>query len=323
MSKEKPRFDAAFSVLLIALVLTAAVLGYSVSWFTGASTVTVGGTRPELKVLTTLFPLQDWAQKIGGVRANVTLLVPSGADVHGFEPTAASIHAIAAANVLILNGAGLEPWAPVAIASAGNPNLVVVNCSDGISLIKVQPQFQAGGRVVDPHTWLDPVDASAMVQNILKGFLKADPASSTYFRLNALAYQVRLEALDAEFLNLTGSHTATRSFLAFPAAFSYLAQRYNLTQIPASGPFEQVPTTFDISYMVALTNQNRLCYVGFDPLRNTPMFSEIPSQTRAVLVPMDSIEGLTPEQQVQGQTYLTLMSQTLLALSLSLNHVGC
>ena len=177
-----------------------------------SSTVTVtarNGNAPMLKVLATFFPLQDWAAAVGGDKANVSLLVPVSIDVHEFEPSPAAIQAIAEANILILNGVGLEPWASDAIAAAGNPHLVVVDCSVGISLIKVPPQFQVGNRTIDPHIWNDPVDAIAMVKNMLAGFIQADPSDASYFTANANAYENALQVLNQEFIDLTSSKLAT------------------------------------------------------------------------------------------------------------------
>ena len=102
---------------------------------TNTITVTApNGNGPVLRVLATFFPLQDWAAAVGGNRANVSLIVPVSVDVHEFEPSPAAIQAISEANILVLNGAGLETWASATVAAANNPNLVVVDCSSGINL---------------------------------------------------------------------------------------------------------------------------------------------------------------------------------------------
>ncbi len=315
----------AYVGLVVILLAFAGGGGYLLG---SSTTITSTGTQTgtsgaPLKVLATFLPLQEWAQAVGGHSANVTLLVSPSIDVHQFEPSPAAILAVATANVLVLNGAGLEPWAAQVIASAENSKLIVVNCSNGISLIKVPPQFQSGNRTIDPHIWLDPVDAIKMVQNILVGYVRADPADSTYFTANANAYITNLKVLDNEFAGLAATNLATRDFVTFHTAFGYFAKQYNLTQIPVFGPFEEEPTAADITNVVNVINQNHLCYVGYESLENPAIPNAIATQTHATLVPMNPIEGLSSDEQAQGQTYLTLMAQTYLMLSLSLNHVGC
>jgi len=313
-------------LFFVGLIIGGAAVGVSSGFNSTTSTVTVtagNSSAPVLKVLATFFPLGDWAAAVGGSQANVSLLVPVGIDVHSFEPSPADLEAIAQANILILNGTGLEPWAPAAIAAADNPHLTVVNCSLGINLIYVPPQFQAGNRVYDPHIWNDPVDAIAMVKNILAGYIQADPAEGAYFTSNANAYINSLQVLNQEFVSLSTSQLATRKFVTFHTAWAYFAQQYNLTQIPVFGPFEDSPTVADIQNVVNVINQNKLCYVGYESLENPAIPQAIASQTHATLVPMDPNEGLTDQQAAVGETYLTMMQMMLFVMSLALNHVGC
>lgn len=326
---ENRRPWATFAALfLIGLIVGGAIVGFLLgpSASSGVNTITVSaqnGNGPVLKVFATFFPLQNWAAAVGGDRANVSLLVPVGIDVHEFQPSPAAILAISEADVLVLNGAGLEPWATDAVTAASNPHLVVVDCSKGINLIQVPPQFQVGGRTVDPHIWNDPVDAVNMVKNILAGFSQADPSDASYFSANALTYESSLQALNQQFSDLANSQLATRSFVTFHTAWGYLAQRYNLTQIPVFGPFQEEPTPSDIQNVVNVINQNKFCYVGYESLENPAIPQAIATETHATLIPMDPNEGLSQQQQALGETYLTMMQMMLFMLQLALTHVGC
>jgi zinc transport system substrate-binding protein len=186
----------------------------------------------------------------------------------------------------------------------------------------VPPEFQIGNRTIDPHIWLDPVDAMTMVRSILQGFIEADPTDSTYFTANADGYGARLQSLNRQFESLAASNLATRGFVTFHTAFGYLAQRYNLTQIPVFGPFEEEPTAAEISNVVSVINSHHLLYVGYESLQSQAIPAAIASQTNATLLPMNPIEGLSPPEAAEGQTYLTLMAQTLLVLTLALNNLG-
>lgn len=325
-STRKP-WVVAIALFFIGLVVGGVIVSSSSgSSPTSSSTVPVtarNGSTPVLSVLTTFFPLQDWAAAVGGSKASVSLLVPVSVDVHEFEPSPAAIQAIAQANILVLNGAGLETWASGAIAAANNPNLVVVDCSSGINLINLPPQFQVGNRTIDPHIWNDPVDAIAMVKNILAGFIQADPSDASYFTANANKYENALEVLNQQFVDLTGSKLATRDFVTFHTAWAYLAQQYNLNQIPVFGPFEEEPTPSDMQNVVSAINQNKLCYVGYESLENPAISQTIATETHATLVLMDSNEGLSPQQQTAGETYLTMMQMMLFILTLALTHTGC
>ncbi|MDY7223311.1 metal ABC transporter solute-binding protein, Zn/Mn family [Halalkalibacterium halodurans] len=88
-----------------------------------------------LQLYTTIFPLEDFAKKIGGEEVEVTNLVPVGADAHTYEPTARAMIEVAEGDAFIYNGAGLEGFADKVIEALDGENVLIVKASDGIELI--------------------------------------------------------------------------------------------------------------------------------------------------------------------------------------------
>ena len=251
----------AIVAVLVAIILVGTVLAL---YF---SNTTTPGTSSKLKVIATFYPLYDFAQNVGGNKTDVSILVPETVDVHAFEPTPSDIAAVSSADVLIYNGAGLEPWIQDVINAAGNTKLIQVDTSQGINLLPVPSQFQSGNRTIDPHIWLDPLNAKQQVNNILQGLIKADPADSQYFTQNAQAYDAKLDNLNSLAINAT-TNTATKYFVTFHEAFAYFANQYNVTQLAISGPFEEEPTPTDIQNVITAINQYHLKYVGYESLEN-------------------------------------------------------
>ncbi len=279
-------------------------------------------TTVPIKVLATFYPVCDFAKNIAGDRISLSLLVPMTEDVHEFEPTPGLVQELSSANVLIFSGAQLEPWIPQVVVAANNPRLVVIDSSQGITLLPIQSRFQAEGRVVDPHIWLDPVLAKQQVMNILKGLINADPTDREYFTANALQYASKLDALNQQFVNLA-SNAKTKYFVTFHEAFGYFAKRYGLTQIPILGPFEEDPGPSNIQDVITAIRTNHLCYVGYESLENPAIAQGVASQTHATLIHMDPIEGLTQSDQAAGKTYLIKMQDNLASFTLALGSVGC
>jgi zinc transport system substrate-binding protein len=241
--------------------------------------------------------------------------------VHDFEPTPSSIQQVATADVLIYNGAGLETWISEIVNAAGNSKLVLVDSSQEIQLLPVSPEFQRNNQTFDPHIWLDPVLVKQQVNNILQGLITADPADSQYFTQNAQAYQDKLESLNQAAINAT-TNVKTRYFVTFHEAFAYFAKRYNLTQIPIAGPFQEEPTASDIQGVINAIHQYKLLYVGYESLENPAISQSIASETNATLVLMNPIEGLTQEQKNAGKDYVSLMQDNIQTFRLVLNNVG-
>ncbi|WP_209123118.1 metal ABC transporter solute-binding protein, Zn/Mn family [Alkalihalobacillus sp. BA299] len=89
----------------------------------------------KIEIYTTLFPLEDFTNKIGGEFVNVTNLIPVGGDAHTYEPTAREMISLAESDLFIYNGAGMEGFANAIIDTVANENVLVVKAIDGIELI--------------------------------------------------------------------------------------------------------------------------------------------------------------------------------------------
>lgn len=93
------------------------------------------GQVEKLKVITTLFPLYDWARIIGGDKAEVTLLLPPGVESHSIDPTPKDVLKINKADLFIYTGKYMEPWAENVIKGTTNKSLLVIDSSHGIELM--------------------------------------------------------------------------------------------------------------------------------------------------------------------------------------------
>lgn len=305
---------------LMAAVLGAAIIVGVILALYSSNTI-APSTGAKLKVIATFYPLYDFAQNVAGNKADVSILVPETLDVHAFEPTPSSIVKVSEADVLIYNGAGLEPWIQDIVSASGNSNLIEVDTSQGITLLPVPSEFQSGNRTIDPHIWLNPVNAEQQINNILQGLIRADPADAQYFTQNAQAYEAKLDNLNSLAVQAT-TNTATKYFVTFHEAFAYFAKQYNVTQLAISGPFEEEPTPTDIQNVVNAINQYHLKYVGYESLENPAISQSISSQTNATLIEMNPIEGLTTQEKAAGDNYITLMQRDINNIHLALSNVG-
>lgn len=307
------RFAAALLVVVIAAI--------SVSGYGLLLTEEPKPPKSGLTVLATFYPLYDFATNVAGDKASVSILVPGAVDIHSFEPTPSDMEKVATADLLIINGAGLEPWVPQLLAAIDRPNLRVVDTSQGVTLLPVPSEFQRQGRIIDPHIWLDPARAGQQVENIAQAFMSADPTNAAYYRANADAYEAKLGALDAEIAREVVA-VKTRYFVTFHEAFAYFADHYNLTQIPIQGPFQEEPTPSDIQSVVSTIRQYNLHYVGYESLENPAIPEAVSGQTNATLIIMDPIEGLSAEDLAESRDFVALMRENAKNITLALKNVG-
>ena len=85
----------------------------------GSSDTSAGASEPVL-VVASIYPMQYFAERIGGDRVEVVSLVPPGAEGHTFELTASDLVTIGEADVIAMNGVELEPWLERALESLGS-----------------------------------------------------------------------------------------------------------------------------------------------------------------------------------------------------------
>lgn len=204
-----------------------------------------------LQVVATTTIIGDLARNVAGDRAEVTVLLPLGADPHQFEPRPSDAAALARAQVLLMNGAGLEAFLEPLLKNIGGQR-IVVECAQGLPLRTVKE----GGRLVDdPHLWYDVRNAIHYVENIRDGLIQADPAGRAVYTANADRYIAQLKDLDGWIIEQVKQiPPERRKLVTSHDTFGYFAQRYGFEVIgaifPASG-VEAEPSAQDIAALIS------------------------------------------------------------------------
>jgi ABC-type Zn uptake system ZnuABC Zn-binding protein ZnuA len=208
---------------LRALALTVAVL---LAGCGGASNNdgSPAGSARDLNVVATTTPVQDFVRVIGGDRVEVTGLLKPNVDAHDYEPSPADLEAIAKADLLVINGVGLEEWLEDTVNSAGFQG-VTVDTSTGARIIQGQGATDEHGD--NPHIWHNPQNAKLMSANIERALAAADPGDAGFFKANLDAYAAQLDALDADIARQING-LANKKLVTNHDAFAYYIQRYGL-----------------------------------------------------------------------------------------------
>lgn len=101
------------------------------------SPASTAAPEPELDVITTLYAVTYFSERVGGERAQVESLIKAGVDAHAFEPVPSDVIAIGEADVLVFNHPAFESWVADAINAANSQSLVVVKTADLPDDIKI------------------------------------------------------------------------------------------------------------------------------------------------------------------------------------------
>ena len=82
----------------------------------------------------------------------------------------------------------------------------------------------------DPHVWLDPVNAKAIVHEIEEALVKADPEHASTYEANAHKMMDKLDSLTAE-LREELEPVHEKGFIVFHDAYQYFEQRFDVAAI--------------------------------------------------------------------------------------------
>lgn len=243
-------------------------------------------TTGQVKVATTIIPLGEFVQAVGGDRVRVTVLVPPGAEPHTFEPSPSQIREVADADIYAENGAGLESWMDSILNV--NPRMLVVDTSKGVSLTAGTGEMESsGGTSMDPHIWLSPRDAVIQVRNICDGLTRVDPPGKDYYANNRDNYTTKLKELDA-YLNSTFAGTKKKKFVVLHPAWTYFARDYRLTQI-AINVEEKEPGPRYLTEVVNAALANNITTVFVEPQYNPKMAEVISKEINGRVVSIDDL----------------------------------
>ncbi len=203
-------------LVLAAFALTAA------SCYGGAKT----SNTSKIHVVTSAELFADFINNVGGDRVQVSALVPAHADPHTYEPAPRKVEDVANADLVVINGVGLEETLMGLINNNMPKGVPVVVMSDGLPIIGGDSAEPAG----NPHLWMNPQYAVHYVEQIRDGLVSVDPAGEATYTANAAAYISQLDALDnqiaREMASIPPDH---RKLVTFHDSFPYFAQRYGLT----------------------------------------------------------------------------------------------
>ncbi|MBJ8810033.1 MULTISPECIES: metal ABC transporter substrate-binding protein [Citrobacter] len=194
--------------------------------------MTQGALAKTLNVVTSFSILGDITQEVGGKNVNVTTLVGPDGDPHTFEPSPKDSAALSKADVVVVNGLGLEGWLDRLVKASGFKGTLVV-ASDGV---KTHTLDEDGETVTDPHAWNSAANGALYAQNILSGLVNADPQDKAALEASGKPYIAQLTELDAwAKARFSQIPQEKRKVLTSHDAFGYFGRTYGVEFLAPQG----------------------------------------------------------------------------------------
>ena len=188
-----------------------------------------------LHILATTTIVGDVVTNIAGDKTNLHVLLPPGASPHSFEPSPRDIAKASNADLIFINGAGLEQFIDKLIQNSGS-SAEVVSLSENLKLRSIANTHddQDESKGLDPHVWTDPNNVISWVDVIVKHLSEIDSANSKLYYQNGILYKQKLQELDHWITEqISKIPQKNRKLVTDHMLFGYFCERYGFEQTGA------------------------------------------------------------------------------------------
>lgn len=292
----------------------------------------------KIKIVTTIFPEYDWVMQILGDKADkadVTMLLDKGVDLHSYQPSTADIAKISEADVFIYVGGESDEWVEDVLKEAKNKNLKVINLMDVMGNKAKEEEVKEGMQPeeeehaeeakdgkeeeeveYDEHVWLSLKNAKIFTKKIADVLSEVDKDDAKTYQANYESYAKKLDDLDKKYADAVASAKNKTLVFGDRFPFRYLVNDYGLDYYAAfvgcsaesEASFETV--TFLAKKIDELGLGNVLTIEGKNHKIAKTVVDNTKNKDQKVLT-MDSMQSTTSKDVKDGATYLGIMEKNL------------
>lgn len=273
--------------------------------------------QEKLPVVASFSILGDFVREIGGDRVAVSTLVGPDGDAHVYSPTPADAKTVAGAKLVVVNGLKFEGWLTRLIKSSGT-KATVATATKGIKPLELDDDHDHGhghghghgGE--DPHAWQSIANAKIYVGNIRDALIAADPAGKAVYEANAVAYQTKLDALEAEVKAAVARIPVDRrKAITSHDAFGYFVKAYGIAFIAPQGvSTEAEASAKDVARIIRQIKAEKVPAVFLENITNPRLAEQIARESGAKIGGRLYSDALSAADGPAG-TYIAMMKHNI------------
>ncbi|EJM84006.1 MULTISPECIES: zinc ABC transporter substrate-binding protein ZnuA [Pseudomonas] len=270
-----------------------------------ASFLLIGSAQAEVKVLTSIKPLQLIAAAVQDGVAIPEVLLPPGASPHNYALRPSDVRKVQSVDLVYWIGPDMEGFLPRVLNGRTLPSVAVQDlpglklrrfAEDSHSHAEEADEHDHDHRPgsLDAHLWLSPINARVIATKMAADLSAADPANAARYQSNLKAFDERLDALDLR-LKARLAGIAGKPYFVFHEAFDYFEEAYGLKHAGVFSVAAEVqPGAQHVSAMrTRLQEVGKTCVFSEPPLR--PRLAEtLVAGLPVKLAELDALGGYTP-----------------------------
>lgn len=295
----------------------------------------------KINIYTTVYPLQYFAEEIGGEYVNVSSIYPPGSNEHTFEPTQQDMIHLADADLFFYIGLGLEGFVTNAKKTLASENVTLVETTANVEHSKFdvstsskhnheEDEEEHEGEEeeghdghnhgdTDPHVWLSPIIAQDLAKSVKDSLVKKDAAHKETYEKNYDAVIKKLQKLDREYQTMA-DNAKTNTFFVSHASFGYIAGSYDLEQRAIAGLNSQdEPTQKELTKIADQAKKDNVKYILFEQNVSSKLSQVIQNDVGAKTLTVNNLSVLTKEDIAEKRDYMSIMRDNLKIFEKTLN----
>ena len=241
------------------------------------------------RVMTDIPPVQALAAQVMGGLGTPGMLLDKGGDEHDLQLRPSQMRALSGAGLVVWVGQELTPGLADALAASGVEALALLD----------QPatrrmDYASGG--VNPHAWLDPVNAKVWTGLIAEKLAALDPEHAAIYRANAVAAIQGVEAMTAQ-IAAELAPVAGKPFLGWHDAYAYFAKAFQVSYLGGLSEGDEAPPgAARVSEVAALVARGGVACAFPEAQHDPAMIAALgPVRLGAALDPVGSMQDPGPE----------------------------
>ena len=217
--------------------------------------------------------LADIIAVVGGEHVTVTSIVGPDSDAHVYSPTVSDARAVAAADIIIINGLGFEGWISDLIAAA-EASAPVITATEAIVplLIEGEP---------DPHAWNALANATHYAASIAAGLSALAPKYADNFAANAAGFEAEIDTLFAEAsARFDALPEGRRTIVTGHDAFGYFEAQFGLRFLaPLGVNTESEPSARELAALIQQIREQAVVGLFVENITNPDLVNQIAAET--------------------------------------------
>ncbi len=313
------------------IIFLVTVLIMTVTLFACSSeNATVQQNNETMQIVTTIFPEYDWVKEILGdnpAKAELTMLLDNGVDLHSYQPTAEDIMKIATCDLFIYVGGESDEWVEDALAEATNKDMQVINLLEVLGSAVKEEEVVEGMEAeeeeeaeeeteYDEHVWLSLKNTAVLCDAITNALVQMDEQNAEIYKKNEATYKEKLNALDEEYKAVVSSATGHTVLFGDRFPFRYLVDDYGIDYYAAFvGCSAETEASFEtITFLSKKVDEFSLPVVmtieGTDHKVAETIVQNTEEKNQKILT-MDSMQSTTSKDVEAGTTYFSVMKNNL------------